>query len=450
MSANGKSLGERAIVVGAGIAGALAARVLADHFREVIVLERDDPPDSSGYRKGLPQAKFVHGILRGGLDAMNSVFPELEQELYAEGAVRAKPVRDTLFVDSQGVWPRPDLGFELPLHSRPLLDRCLRTALARTPNVSLREKAAVQALFGDAEHVQGVSYRDGAGMITHLHADLIVDASGRPGHASQWLAPLGVAPPEQTRVDVDLSYASCFIRLARPPGLHSAVVAEPAPDGRYGCLVQAQEGDRMIVAISCRGRDAVIPEDFAAIVARAESLPHPATFEILRDAEPLTEVARFGFPASTHRHYERLAQVPAGFVCIGDALCCFNPVWGQGMSVAALEVSALARLLGDCAGGGGSLSALPGAFYQQAARTIATAWQLSVMPDYGFASTRGERPPTLKQGRGFMRALARLAQREPEVQLLVNEIYHFVKPLDLMRDPTLVSRVLPLMDSVAS
>ncbi len=450
MKANGKSLGERAVVLGAGIAGTLVARVLADHYREVIVLERDGAPDAAGYRKGLPQAKLVHSVLRGGLDAMNSIFPELEQELYAHGAVRTKPTRDTLFVNDQGAWPRPDVGFELPLHSRPLLDRCLRAALAPTPNVALREQASVQGLFGDAERVQGVSYRDAAGTLTHLHADLIVDATGRVGHAGQWLSALGVAQPEQTRVEVDLSYTSCFVRLRRPPGLFSAVVAEPAPDGRYGCLLQAQEGDRMIVAISSRGRDAIIPHDFAGIVERAERLPHPATFELLRDAEPLSEIVRFGFPASVNRHYERLPSVPAGFLCVGDALCCFNPVWGQGMSVAALEVSALARLLGECAHDGADLHALPSAFYQQAARIVATAWQLSVMPDFSFTTTRGERPPSLNQGRGFMRALARLAQSDPEVQLLINEIFHFVKPPDAMRDPRLVSRVLPLLEAAPS
>lgn len=450
MAAGARSLGERAIVLGAGIAGTLVARVLADHFDQVLVLERDSGPDQNGFRKGVPQARFVHGVLRGGLDAMNTIFPGLEQDLYAHGAVRAKPARDSLFVDPIGVWPRSDVGFELPFMTRALLEGRLRHALAATAHVRLEEQAAVAQLIGDGERIRGVRYRSADGGTRDIGGDLIVDATGRTAHASQWLAPLGYPAPEETRVEVDISYAACFIRPARPPGLLSALVVEPAPKGRYGCLIQAQEGDRMIAGLACRGRDAIVPEDFAGILARAEQLPHPGTFEILRDAEPLSPVLRFGFPASIQRHYERLTHVPAGFLCIGDAICSFNPVWGQGMSVAALEVLALGRLLEQCALDEASLSGLEKNFYQRAAQLIAPAWQLSVNPDFSFETTRGERPASLKEGRGFMRALATLAQSEPEVQALINDVFHLVKPLEAFRSPELLAKVLPLLKAVPS
>lgn len=449
MTAKQRSLGERAIVLGAGIAGTLIARVLADHFEQVIVLERDEA-DASGLRKGVPQARFVHGILRGGLDAMNAVFPELEQDLYAHGAVRAKPARDSVFVDPLGVWPRRDVGFELPMLTRDLLERRLRHALSRCTKVVLTGNAVIQALLGDSERVQGVRYRDADGTLHDLTGDLIIDATGRGARAHDWLAPLGYTAPEETRVEVDISYACCFVRPTRPPGLHSVLVTEPAPAGRYGCLLQAQEGERMIVGIGTRGRDAVIPQDFAQIVARAEAMPHPAAFEVLRDAEPLTEVVRYGFQASVQRHYERAERVPQGFLCIGDAICSFNPIWGQGMSVAALEVLALGRMLEERTRSGEGLSGLPQAFYQHAAAIIAPAWQLSVIPDFAFDTTRGERPPTLKAGRGFMRALAKLAQREPAVQSLINDVYHFVQPLEAFRAPELIAQVLPLIESAPS
>lgn len=439
-------LGERAIVLGGGIAGTLAARVLADHFTHVAVIERDGAPDADGFRKGVPQAKLVHGLLRGGLDAVSAIFPELEQDLFARGAVRAKPARDLLFVDGLGLWPRPDVGFEIPLLSRPLFEQCLRAALARVPNVALLERTVVRGLLGDGERIRGVVCRGEDGETKHELADLVIDASGRSAHTGEWLQKLGLPTPEQTSVEVDITYAGCFMRPRRTDDLLGALVTEPPPAGRYGCLLQAQEGDRWIVGFLARGRDASLPSDFAGIVASAERLPHPVAFDLLRDAEPLSEVARFGFPTSVHRHYERLERWPEGFVCIGDAICSFNPIWGQGMSVAALEVLALSRMLRERASDGAELTGWALAFYAEAARIIAPAWQLSVIPDYAFHATRGERPAGINGGRGFARAMAKLAWREPAVRSLLNDVYHLVQPLEALRAPEFLAQVLPLME----
>jgi 2-polyprenyl-6-methoxyphenol hydroxylase-like FAD-dependent oxidoreductase len=142
-----------------------------------------------------------------------------------------------------------------------------------------------------------------------------------------------------------------------------------------------------------------------------------------------------------------MPQVPEGFLCIGDAICSFNPIWGQGMSVAALEVVALQRLLEERAAQGGQLSGLPAAFYAEAARIIAPAWQLSVGPDFGYETTRGERPPELEAGQSFSRALSKLAQQDPAVRSLLNDVYHLVTPLDALRAPALVAKVLPSIEA---
>jgi len=440
-------LGERAIVLGGGIAGTLVARVLADHFTHVTVIERDGAPDADGFRKGVPQAKLVHGLLRGGLDAVNEIFPELEQDLYAHGAVRAKPARDVLFVDGLGAWPRSDVGVEVPLLSRSLFERSLRAALAPVRNVSLCERTMVRGLLGDGERIRGVVCRGEDGETKHELADLVVDASGRAAHTGEWLTKLGLPAPQQTSVDVDIAYAGCFVRPRQTDDLLGAWITEPPPAGHYGCAVQAQEGDRWIVGVSARGRDASLPADFAGLRAAAERLSHPGAFDLLRDAEPLSGVVRFGFPASIHRHYERMERWPEGFLCIGDAICSFNPIWGQGMSVAAREVVALARILRERASDGAQLTGLARAFYAEAARIIAPAWQLSVMPDFAYQATRGERPPGTISGRGFARALAKLAFREPEVRSLVNDVYHLVRPLEALRTPEFVARVLPLVEA---
>ena len=445
---DGRQPGERAVVIGAGIAGTLLGRVLADHFARVTVLERDAGPDADGHRKGAPHAKLVHGILRGGLDAIELLFPGFEAELYAQGAVRCRPARDILVFDSLGEWPRSDVGLEGPLLSRPLLERCLRARLAQRPRVELREQVAVTELIADGERIVGVVCRERDGTVRRELADLVIDASGRGAHTLDWLRQLGFALPEETRVEVDLQYASCFIRPKRAPGLLGMMIGEPPPAGRYGCLVHAQEGGRMIVGIAARGRDTPFAVDsFGDLLARAERLPHPACFELLRDSEPLTPIARYGFPASVHRHYERLERVPAGFLCIGDALCSFNPAWGQGMSVAALQVCALARLLDERALGGADLSTLPGAFYREAAGIIATPWRLSVTPDYQFDSTRGEHKDEARRGLPFSRALSRLAFDDPQIRALSGDVFHLVEPLAAFITPEIVARAQALLSN---
>lgn len=343
----------------------------------------------------------MHGVLRGGLDAVSAVFPDLEQDLYARGAVRAKPARDLLFVDGLGAWPRQDVGLEVPLLSRPLFEQTLRAALSRVQNVGLQERTMVRELIGDGERIRGVVCRGEDGETKHEFADLVVDASGRAAHTGEWLTKLGLPTPPQTRVEVDIAYAGCFVRPRGAHDLLGALVTEPPPAGRYGCLLQAQEGDRWIV----------------------------------------------GFPTSIHRHYERMERCPEGFVCIGDAICSFNPIWGQGMSVAALEVVALSQMLRERASDGVELTGLAAAFYAEAARIIAPAWQLSVVPDFAFQTTRGERPPGMKGAGGFARAMAKLAWQEPAVRALLNDVFHLVQPLEALRAPEFVAKVLPLVEA---
>jgi 2-polyprenyl-6-methoxyphenol hydroxylase-like FAD-dependent oxidoreductase len=180
------------------------------------------------------------------------------------------------------------------------------------------------------------------------------------------------------------------------------------------------------------------------MLARLEQLPHPAVFDLVRDAELVSPMYRFGFNASVHRHYERLPIVPAGFLCIGDAICSFNPVWGQGMSVAALEVLALGRLL-ELGADPRAGAELPRAFYAEAARIIETPWALSVGPDLAYASTRAERKPEQKAANRFSRALGRLAFQDAEVRSLTQDVYHLIKPREALMSPELLGRVASLI-----
>jgi len=444
MTRKASKLGMRAVVVGAGIAGILVARVLADHFYEVVVLERDDGYDAAGFRRGAPQAKLIHGLLRAGLDRMDEAFPGLEQKLIERGAVPCRPPRDVLLYDSLGEWPCHDVGPEVPLLSRPLLERTLRERLAEVGNVRIRGGIHVRELIADGDRIVGVAGNDEAGNSHRELGDLIVDASGRSARTLEWLRQLGFPVPETTRVEVDLAYAGCTIRPRRAPKVLGALVSEPPPRGRYCALLHTQEGGRVIVAIGRRGRETPYPSDYAMMLAYAERLPHSIVFDILRDADPVSPIARFGFPASVHHHYERLERLPLSFVCVGDAICSFNPIWGQGMSVAALEVAALARMLAHCSDGGRGLQGLERLFYAETARIIATPWAFSVEPDFAYETTRGAHSAQAGTERAQL-AFGKLAQQDSQVRSLLTDVYHLVKPREALLDRALVRRAMALM-----
>ncbi|HEY6926761.1 MAG TPA: FAD-dependent monooxygenase [Steroidobacteraceae bacterium] len=446
MTREAGKLGTRAVVVGAGIAGILAARVLSDHFNEVIILERDDGYDAAGFRKGTPQARLIHGLLRAGLDRMDEAFPGLERTLIDRGAVPCRPPRDLLLYDALGEWPCHDVGPEVPLLSRQLLERTLRERLAGIGNVRIRGGIRVRKLIADAERIAGVAGDDEAGNSHRELGDLIVDASGRSARTLEWLHELGFPAPDTTRVEVDIAYAGCTYRPRRAPRVLGALVSEPPPRGRYCALLHTQEGGRVIVAIGRRGRETPYPSDHATMLSYAEQLPHPIVFDILRNAEPVSPIARFGFPASVHHHYERLERLPQSFVCVGDAICSFNPIWGQGMSVAALQVAALARLLAQCSDSGRGLLGLERLFYAQTARIIATPWAFSVEPDFAYETTRGAQSAPANKERAQL-AFGVLAQQDAQVRSVLTDVYHLVKPREALLDRALIRRAMALMRS---
>jgi 2-polyprenyl-6-methoxyphenol hydroxylase-like FAD-dependent oxidoreductase len=167
----------------------------------------------------------------------------------------------------------------------------------------------------------------------------------------------------------------------------------------------------------------------------------------MRDADPIGPIARAGFPTSVLRHFERLEHFPQGLLCVGDALCSLNPIWGQGMSVAALQVEALSRVLSALAAEGAALTGIASWFFAEAARIAVTPWMLAVAPDLAYATTRNAPGAEPHAARGFSRALGRLAQQDAEIRALLNDVHHLVKPREALLAPELLVRVQPLISS---
>ena len=322
----------------------LAAAALAPHVDGVTVVERDTLPDGPVPRTGLPQSRHAHILLPSGRDAVEALVPggRIRERLAAAGA-REASLTSLLTFGGEGWfrrWGRDD--HLLTVCSRDLLDWTVREAVLDTPGLVVRAGRAV-ALLGAAPRVTGVRVRDADGREEDLAADLVVDASGRGSRAPHWLAELGVTGVTESVVDSGLVYASRRYRI--PEGAEdwplTQVTADPSSGepGRSANLVPIEDNQWLVSLGGTRGAEPTGDADDFAPFARG--LRHPLVGDLIAGAEPLTDVVLTRSTRNGRRHFETAAAWPDGFVVLGDAVATYNPVYGQGMSVAALGARAL-------------------------------------------------------------------------------------------------------------
>ncbi|SER55293.1 2-polyprenyl-6-methoxyphenol hydroxylase [Lentzea xinjiangensis] len=354
-------------MVGSGIAGLLAARVLGESH-DVVVLERDKLSDEPEYRPGVPQGRHVHGLLVRGGEVMEELFPGLRAELVAAGAPLAD-AGDMRILNPLGWLATTHTGLPLLSLSRPLLE------------TRIRRRVTAEVL--DDVHVTGLSFRGGDvdGVLTRdgrIAADLVVDASGRSSKLPAWLAQAGITAPEPEVVDSRTGYAT---RIYTAPQDFPVAYAESlsAPSISRGCAVMRIEGDRLMVTAQGAAGDHA-PRDPEGYEEFLDSLRVPIS-ELLAEAEPLTPVYLFARTASRRNAFEATANWPGGLVAVGDAVCAFNPVYGQGMTVAAME-ALLFRRHDDFSAEGCR------AFQREVAKTARGTWALSSNADRGWVEAR--------------------------------------------------------------
>jgi 2-polyprenyl-6-methoxyphenol hydroxylase-like FAD-dependent oxidoreductase len=443
-------LGQHAIVIGGSIAGLTTARVLADHFGQVTVIERDQIERQPAVHKSIPQGNHLHALLLGGQQVLSSLYSGFTGELEKLGAVRFQFGNEIAFFLPEGkaysltgsVKEPRALGLYGYSQSRALLEYCVRQCTLAVANVKFESGIPVQGLIYDGTRVRGVrcNHPDGS---KSLEADLVVDAGGRGSHAPRWLAESGFEAPEETAIGVDFAYTSAKFR--RP-----AYRAEPEPvilfggrppHGSNAAALAEIEDDSWIVSLAGRfGK--YPPSDEAGFFTFAKSLPR--LYDLIRDAERISDILHFRFPTSVQRHYERLAAFPERFLVVGDAISSFNPVYGQGMSSAALQVRALQQVLDERKAkvGAQALDGLASAFFPKAADVIATPWILAASFDFAYPQTKGERPPNMMEGIRYFAALDALVAEDIGVQRTVAEVLGLAKPLSALFEDPLRSRVL--------
>jgi len=433
-------IGDHAVVLGASMAGLLAARVLADAYAQVTIVDRDQLPQAGSHRRGVPQGRHLNALLARGQQALEELFPGLTAELVAHGV----PAGDVLgngrcYLNGHRL-RQTHTGLVALCASRPFLEGHVRGRVWALPNVQFLDACDILELATtpDGGRVTGtrVRHRADSGAKEVLDADLVVDATGRGSRSPLWLEALGYPRPPTEQVRIGLGYATRTYRLPPDPlGGDLGVLHAPTPEHPRGAAFLRLEGDRWMVTLAGILGDHP-PTDPDGFLAFARSLRFPDIYQAIRHGEPLDDPVGFRFPASVRHRYERLPRFPDGLLVVGDAVCSFNPIYGQGMTVAAVEALTLRRHLQH------GTQPQPHRFFGDLARVVDVPWDIAVGGDLVFPGVHGHRTARVRLANAYLGRLHAAAAHDADLASAFMRVAGLVAPPRSLLRPGILLRVL--------
>jgi 2-polyprenyl-6-methoxyphenol hydroxylase-like FAD-dependent oxidoreductase len=423
---------ERALVLGGSIAGLLAAAALSPHVETVTLVEREDLLDP--HRRGVPQGTQVHALLGAGQRAMAALLPGIVDDLVAAGGTLVDSPHQVAIFGAQGWAGRVPSEAEVVFMRRPVLEGVVRRRVLALPNVRV-VTGVVTGLTGSHARITGARRQDGE----PIGADLVVDATGRNSKASDWLAEFGLAGPATKELRSFVGYATATVRLPAdvfPPGV-SGILSHPHPGALRGAaVVPCDNGLHQVAALGMMKADP--PKDPEGFQAHLEAAPSRLVAEIAAKAEIVEEPTVYKVRGSLRRMWEDLPEHPAGFLPIGDAVMSFNPLYGQGMSVAACEAMLLRDEVARAGVADPGLAARAQAAFVPVVDTV-FGMVVSTDAHYAGAELVGVEPPDAESV-AFGRALSQLATEDPEVCLALKYAGHFFDT-SALRSPAVAAKV---------
>ena len=437
------------------MAGLLAARVLADNFEHVTIFERDFYPEGTDPRRGLPQGHHLHALLGRGQQIIEEFFPGIRDDLIANGACVLDSGDEIAWRTPQG-WGKPfHSGLKVLAFSRPFLDWHVRQRLSLIENVEIVTGSEVTGLVtnSDRDGVSGISFKlhsteseeqeNGTPTLQFMAADLVVDASGRNSRAPQWLTALGYEPPRESIVNAFLGYASRIYARSNEEGEGpKAIFLQAAPPDltRMG-IVFPIEGNRWMLTL-CGGDRDYPPVDDHEFLNFARSLPSSLIFDTVRDAKSLSPIRSFRATQNRCRHYEAMHRFPGQFILLGDSVCAFNPVYGQGMTIAAMGAVELNRAISqwkDLKFG----DRFTRGFQKRLAKINSLPWALATGEDCRYRGTEGA-SRTLKARfmHAYLDRVIALTTKDIKVRALWLKVFQMLMPPSVLFSPAVLLKVV--------
>lgn len=433
----------RAIVLGASMAGLMAARVLSDHAEEVVVIERDDSDNGEEPRPGVPQGTQVHALLPAGQTQLNRWFPGFYQEAVAAGAVEPALDRTQLFINGELRVTPPVRTVEPALVStRPFLESRVRSKTLAVDNIKLVAGRADGLVF-TGDRVSGVKFvpANGKEAVTES-ADFVVDATGRSSKLSDWLADNGWPQPPMTRMPIKLNYATAIFKRDDRVSEIATATSQTAPgDGRTARIggVLAVERDRWLVLISGYGDDRPSrdEQEFRERCRR----DFPAVFGQIADhGEMIGGVVTYHQADSRRRDFDQLDRFPAGIVAAGDAVASFNPVYGQGMTSATLHASCLSAYLRS----NPSLDQPARSYFEQVRVVVDAAWQISTFADIELPHVNGPFPRGYRLTKWFTGLMFKASMTDAKINEKLSRVTTMMAHPSSLAEPSTLLRALRL------
>lgn len=432
---------DHAVVIGGSVAGLLCARVLARHFARVTVLERDRfPSDGPEDRPSLSQGRHVHLLLGRGRKEIEKLLPGFDDDLKRYQANEIDYTNDCALFSYAGQLPRFRSGLKLRLCRRKIIDWVLRSHVRRESRIQWLDSVTVSGirLCPERRRVTGVVIERKGGNAGHevIEADLVMDASGRNSQLPEWLRAHGLAGPREEVVDASVGYASRFYRLpdGRVPDWKAVEVsARPPSNPHAGGMFEMDDGTWLVTLVGTANVLPPVQED--GFVEFARLIASPLIYDTIQGAEPVTPIAGYRGLANRWRRYDLLSDFPLGLAVVGDAVCSYNPLYGQGMSVAAMEAAALSETLAK-----GSRADLTNGralkrFRRAQKRCVMPAWTLATAEDLRWPTTSGPRPGKLEQlSHAYVNLLIALSPSSPDIVL------SFLQMSNLLRGPEVLFR----------
>ncbi|RFU18772.1 hypothetical protein D0Z06_24930 [Geodermatophilus marinus] len=427
-------------MLGAGMAGLVHAVPLAERFERVTLVERDSLPDRAEPRTGVPQGQHIHLLVPGGLTRLEELLPAVADDLSGRGAhlIGAPEWR---FHMGGGRLDLRGTDFRITGATRPLIEHVVRARVLAPGGVEVLDGWAARELLttSDRSRVTGVRLRSEADPTEEraLAADLVVDTTGRGSRSPRWLADLGYLPPAEERLKVDVHYTTRLFR--RSPrdldGSRNVLVDVPPAGRRGGVALAVEEGRWLVTLIGMLGERP--PADLTGFTEYASGLWNGDIHDVVSGGTPVGDAVRAAFPSFSRHRYDRLRRLPERYLVAGDAVCSFDPRFGQGMTVAIIEALEMRRVLDEH-----GLDRIGPRVLSSARWAVQDAWDLAAGGDLAHPEVEGPRPLSWRLTTAYLERLLPVAHRDPLVgAALIRVIGMLDRPQRLMR-PQLLRRVL--------